>query len=87
MDNFAAMSCSQEMTNEMLENMVGQLRLMGLPVHEVGAASLVHRLLGWTVDGDEGRVSPTPERTWKIIMATRALLRAEPVAGEQLRRL
>jgi len=65
---------------------VGQLRL-GLPVHEVGAALLVHRLLGWTVDGDEGRMSPTPEWTWKIIVDTRALLHAELVTGEQLRRL
>ena len=86
-DNFAALALDRETAQGIKDRMVAQLRSSGLPVHEEEDATSCAQLLGWVLDGERGRVAPTQRRSWRLIMATRAILALPTVTVDQLRRL
>ena len=74
-DNCNIAGTSKQAVQRDLERVVAHLSDLGLPVHEVEAASSSARSLGYRIDGEAGRVAPDPQRlhlvrqTWLTVRA------------------
>ena len=64
-----------------------RLTQLGLPVHEVEEATPETKLLGWTIEGARGVISPTRERGWKLRLALLEIVRRGRASGQDIERL
>lgn len=70
-----------------MELMVTELSRRGLPVHEVEPPQRRAKVLGWSIDSQGGTLRPSPERSWRLILATQGLLRGGTASSQVVARL
>ncbi len=86
-DNFASIGVCEGSVNDALERVKGLLELLGLPVHEVEAASTQADLLGWELNGSRSQIRPTKRQAWKIKLAVSQLLVERRASSKTIERL
>jgi hypothetical protein len=86
-DNFAAFDTAPERVQVAVEQARRALEKHGLPVHEEELCTPVTELLGWLVDGRQGRLAPTQKRVWRLRQAIAEVLTRKRCSGQQMQKL
>eukprot|EP00438_Fugacium_kawagutii_P002485 Skav209078 [mRNA] locus=scaffold207:207591:211020:- [translate_table: standard] len=76
-DNIHSMSLDKEVCQRGCDDICETLSDLGFSIHEKTEASLQCQTLGGLIDGEKGIVRPTPQRTWRVILAFQYLLSAK----------
>ena len=84
-DNVAILSCDPQAANDTLEQLTAALRAAGLTVHEIEPARNAATFIG--LELRDNCVSIKPERLWRLLAATRCLLRRGRCSGPALEHL
>ena len=86
-DNLNIAGTDERRVQEAKDGAVKRLREVGLLVHEELEACNTAQSLGFLIDGKTGRVSPVPDRLYRVQLAFRWLSRRPRVSGRAVQRL
>ncbi|MBM4023751.1 MAG: hypothetical protein FJ284_16205, partial [Planctomycetes bacterium] len=73
-DNFVALGSSKVEVGNAVNSVVGELRRIGLPVHEIETGCTQAKVLGWEINGLTGTIRPSSSRLWRVRLAFRHVL-------------